>query len=82
MKNTINELDEKEKIRYDSDNLKLYSIKDAVEILRVSRSKVYDLINSGKLQAQKLGTRVLIRRQVLKDFIDTMDHYEGSKYGF
>ncbi|MBR2589122.1 helix-turn-helix domain-containing protein [Candidatus Saccharibacteria bacterium] len=82
MKNTINELDEKEKIRYDSDNLKLYSIKDTVEILRVSRSKVYDLINSGKLQAQKLGTRVLIRRQVLKDFIDTMDHYEGSKYGF
>lgn len=82
MKKNPNKLDKEKRTRYDSNDLKMYSIKDTMEILHISRSKVYSLINSGKLHAQKLGSRVLIRRQNLKDFIDNLDCYEGNKDGF
>jgi excisionase family DNA binding protein len=39
----------------------LYSIRDTMGALSIGRTSVYNLINSGRLEAVKLGSRTLIK---------------------
>lgn len=47
-----------------------YSVEEAAEMLSVKRDTVYELINSKRLGSFKLGSRRLIARRHLEDFID------------
>ena len=38
------------------------SVREASELLRASRQRIYDLLSDGRLTRHKDGTRVLIRR--------------------
>ncbi|MFC7754956.1 helix-turn-helix domain-containing protein [Tsukamurella soli] len=38
----------------------LYTIPEAVEVLRISRAHLYNLINRGSVKSTRLGRRVLI----------------------
>ena len=45
------------------------SVAEATKVLGVGRSIIYALIKNGRLPIRKLGTRTLILRTELKDFI-------------
>jgi excisionase family DNA binding protein len=51
---------------------RLHSVKDATSNLRLSRSKVYEEINSGRLKSVKVGRRRLIQESALIDYIDNL----------
>jgi excisionase family DNA binding protein len=47
----------------------MLTIKQSSELLSVSRSKIYEFINSGKLKSVRLGRSIRIPRQELEIFI-------------
>jgi excisionase family DNA binding protein len=50
----------------------LNSIKDVVARTRLSRSKVYEEMDSGRLKSVKVGRRRLVTESQLIDFIDAL----------
>ena len=54
----------------DKDGPLLLSVKDAATYLGISRGLLYELINSGEIQAIFLGRRRLIPRSKLHEFIE------------
>ena len=48
------------------------SINDAARALGIGRSKLYELINSGRLETVKLGTRTLVRVASIRAFSDSL----------
>jgi len=54
----------------------VFSVSETAEILGISRPTVYKLVNSKKLPAAKAGTRVLIARVTLAEWIRN-----GGKHG-
>ena len=53
-----------------SDDALLLKVPEAARLLRVSRNLVYELVAQGRLPHVRLGRRVLIPRQGLKDWIE------------
>ena len=51
---------------------KLYTIKEAAELLRVSRAKIYMLIQAGKLIPVKLDKKTLFKESELNRFIEAL----------
>lgn len=51
---------------------KLYTIKEAMEILRISRANLYRLIADGEIQPLKLGGRTLFAESELDRFIENL----------
>lgn len=49
----------------------LLSIKNAAEHLGISRSVLYELIGTGEIKHLRIGRRVLISRDALREFIET-----------
>jgi excisionase family DNA binding protein len=49
---------------------RLNSVNDVVARTRLSRSKVYEEISSGRLRSVKVGARRLISEAALVDYID------------
>jgi excisionase family DNA binding protein len=49
-----------------------YTMKEAVEVSRISRTKLYEAIGSGKLKVIKSGRRTLIRADELKSFLNRL----------
>ncbi len=47
----------------------LYEVREVAETLRISRSKVYLLMNDGDLPSVRIGSRRLVRRGDLEAFI-------------
>ncbi|OPH82900.1 helix-turn-helix domain-containing protein [Nitrobacter vulgaris] len=47
-----------------------YGIADAALVSGISRSKIYELLNSGVLPSVKIGARRLIRARDLADLLD------------
>lgn len=47
----------------------LYSVEEAAEALRLSRSRIYELIRSGKLRTVKAGRRRLVPVAALDEFV-------------
>ena len=54
-----------------SDGPLLLSIKNAAEQLAISRSILYELIGTGEIKHLRIGRRILISRDALREFIDT-----------
>ena len=48
------------------------SIADAVHRFGIGRTKLYELISSGEVDAVKLGRRTLIRAESARAFIDSL----------
>ncbi len=59
------------------DNVKLLSVEATAGTLGVSRSAIYNFINSGKLKAIKLDSRTMIKLADLTDFIESRERYVG-----
>lgn len=55
---------------------KLYTIKEAADILRVSRAKIYLLIKDEKIKPVKLDKKTLFKESELNRFIESLN---GSK---
>ena len=53
------------------------SIGEAVRLFGIGRTKLYELINSGDIQAVKLGRRTLIRAQSARSFINALPRIGG-----
>ncbi len=47
--------------------MKYLTTKDAAEILKVSRPRIYQLIADGKIKTEKFGRDILITEGALKD---------------
>lgn len=45
---------------------------EAREILRVSRRRMYDLLRQGEIPAVRIGSRVYVRPNDLRSYIDRM----------
>lgn len=45
------------------------SVREASELLRASRQRVYDLLSDGRLTRHKDGSRVLIRRDEIEQYL-------------
>lgn len=47
-----------------------YSIADAVRVSSIGRTRIYSLINEGRLEARKIGKRTLIPAASLRRLIE------------
>lgn len=51
----------------------LYEVREVAEALRISRSKVYLLMNEGALRSVRIGSRRLVRRGDLEQFVGSLE---------
>jgi excisionase family DNA binding protein len=49
-----------------------YSITDVLHILKLGRTRTYELINAGALPARKLGRRTVILREDVDAFLQNL----------
>jgi len=52
---------------------KLYTVSEVAKMLKVNRTFVYNLINSGKLPSVKLGS-IKIRSETLNKFLEGLEN--------
>lgn len=57
------------------------SIEEARAATGLGRTKIYQLINSGELQARKIGKRTLILKADLEAFLSGLDAYAVTDKG-
>ena len=57
----------------------LLTIPDVAERLRLSRSKVYDLINNGKLKMIKIDNSSRITEEALDDYLEMVGTADGNQ---
>ena len=60
----------------------LFNVNEVSNMLNLSRSQIYNLINSKKLSAYKQGRRTVLKGSDIKSYIDSLTPYEGGMYGF
>lgn len=60
--------------RLDSENV---TIGEAVRCFGIGRTKLYELIHSGDIEAFKLGRRTLLRTESVRAFIDRLPRVRG-----
>lgn len=53
----------------DAENL---TVVEAIELFRISRTKLYELISQGQVDAVKLGRRTLIRANSVRALMDRL----------
>lgn len=53
------------------------SINEAVRLFGFGRTKLYELIQSGDIEAFKLGRRTLVRTDSVRAFIDSLPRVGG-----
>jgi excisionase family DNA binding protein len=51
----------------------LYTVQEAAEALKISRSKVYGLMKEGELPSVKIGGSRRLRKQDLMQYVDCLD---------
>jgi excisionase family DNA binding protein len=56
---------------------KLYSVKETLKALGISRTNLYSLIKDGKLKPLKLGKRTLFPESELNRFIEGLKDRQG-----
>ncbi|QSQ10462.1 Putative DNA-binding proteinA [Koleobacter methoxysyntrophicus] len=49
--------------------LAVYTVPEVAKILRIGRTKAYDLIKQGKIASIRVGRSIRIPRQALENFI-------------
>lgn len=50
----------------------LYGVTEAAELTGIGRSKLYEELTAGRIRSVKLGTRRLIPREALEEFVRTL----------
>ena len=67
-----------------NDNMKynLLGLLDVCNLLKISRSTLYSLVNRGEIKAVKIRNRTLFRATDISDFIANLPEYEGGQNGF
>ena len=50
----------------------LFTVQEAAQALKMSRSKVYGLIKDGKLHSVKIGGSRRLRKQDLLEYVDAL----------
>jgi len=53
--------------------LRMVSVEQAAKIVGVSRSYMYQLVNTGKMKSRKVGKLIKIRTADLEEFIDKLE---------
>lgn len=48
----------------------LMTVEEAADLLRLGRTRMYELVMSGQIVSVKVGRRRLIPRKSLEDFVD------------
>jgi excisionase family DNA binding protein len=56
-----------------------YPINAFAKALGVGRSKIYEEIRDGRLQAKKLGSRTLITAQAASDYLSRLPDIDAAK---
>lgn len=49
---------------------RLYTVKEVQDYLRLSRSKVFELLSTGEIASLKIGTSRRIPSKALRDFVE------------
>jgi excisionase family DNA binding protein len=62
----------------ESDRL-AYPINDLAEAIGVGRSKLYEEIRDGRLQAKKLGSRTLITAKAAREYLSNLPDLPTAK---
>ena len=57
-----------------ADRKQLYRVKDAMVILSLSHTSIYEQIRSGRLRSVKEGRRRLITASAIADYIALLEH--------
>lgn len=52
-----------------------YSIEEALQLIHIGRTKLYEELNSGRLKAFKLGKRTLIKQASIEEWLDNLPAY-------
>ena len=55
----------------------LYTVEDAADALRLSRSKVYEEMAAGRLESVKVGRSRRIPRGAIVAYVDRLRTFEG-----
>jgi excisionase family DNA binding protein len=50
-------------------DLQLYRVKDAVQLLNLSRTVIYELLRTGRLRSVQQGRRRLITAEAIREYI-------------
>ena len=58
----------------------LYTVQEAAETLKMSRSKVYGLIKEGVLHSVKIGGSRRLRRQDIAQFVESLGTTHETQY--
>lgn len=62
----------------------LYTTREAAQCLGIGRTKLFELLAQGRIPAVRLGSKVLISVDALKNFVDQLpprdnaDRYDGG----
>ena len=54
------------------DNQLLLSVEEAADVLRLGRTRIYELVMTKRIQSVKVGRRRLVVRTSLLDFVQTL----------
>lgn len=55
-----------------------YRVREAAEVLAISRSRFYELVAEGRIRTLKEGARTLVRRSELERYLDELDRRGGD----
>lgn len=55
---------------------KLYTVKDALDVLKISKANLYRLMKDGKINPIKLGKRTLFKESELERFIADLNGHD------
>ena len=58
----------------------LYTVQEAAETLKMSRSKVYGLIKQGALASVKIGGSRRLRKQDIAQFVESLGTTQETQY--
>lgn len=54
------------------------SIQETCEKTGLGTTKIYSLINSGKIKAKKIGKRTVVLSKDLEEFLDNLESYPSK----
>lgn len=60
---------------FDAENL---TINETIQIFRIGRTRLYELISLGNIEAVKLGSRTLVRATSVRQFFDHLPRISGQ----
>ena len=52
-----------------AENMKLYTLQEVADVLRVSRQTIYNYVTAKKLKASKIGKEYRVTEEDLQDFL-------------